>query len=60
LPEHFCRPCQSVHVGDNQEKFVQLQDGFLQAVQGFARQVKIGQGELEPGQGFLTHLRPKA
>jgi hypothetical protein len=38
---------------DNQEKLVQLQDGFLEAIQSFARQVEVGQGELEPGQGFF-------
>ena len=38
---------------DDQEEFVQLQDGFLQAVQGFARQIELGQGELHPGQGFF-------
>lgn len=37
----------------NQEKFIQLQDGFLQAVQSLARQIELGQGELEPGQGFF-------
>ena len=38
---------------DDQKKFIQLQDGLLQAVEGFARQIEPGQGQLEPGQGFF-------